>query len=94
MLGFRYKEISKNWFIQSITQCIVSIIIGLPLGVILSKIMLKTVSSPRRDFIYASGIKEVIITILLLFIYMYVSHRKCMSKFKKVDIIEEVKDED
>lgn len=57
--GFSYKDISKNWFIQSIIQCIISVIIGLPIGVILSKIILKTVSSPRREFIYASGIKEV-----------------------------------
>ena len=92
--GFSYKEISKNWFIQSIIQCIISVIIGLPIGVILSKIMLKTVSSPRREFIYASGIKEVIITVVLLFIYIYVSHKKSMSKFKKIDIIEEVKGED
>ena len=60
----------------------------------LSKFFLKTVSSVRREFIYASGIKEGLFTIILLFIYMYIGHRICMRNFKKMDIIEEIKDRD
>ena len=93
-LGFKYSEISKNWFIQALIQWITSIIIGIPSGILLSKFILKYISSVRREFIYASGIKEIIFTIILLFIYLYIGHRKCMKNFRKIDIIEEVKDRD
>lgn len=93
-LGFSYREISKSWFVQALIQWITSIIIGIPSGILLSKYILKYVSSVRREFIYASGIKEIIFTVILLFIYIYIGHRKCMNKFRKIDIIEEVKDKD
>ena len=92
--GFRYIEISNNLFIQSIIQWIKSIIIGLPIGIVLSKYILKKVSSPRREYIYASGIKEIIITILLVFIYIIISHLICMKNIKKINIVEEMKDRD
>lgn len=93
-LGFQYSEISKSWFVQAIIQWITSIIIGIPAGIMLSKYILKYISSVRREFIYASGITEIILTIILLFIYIYVGHRKCMRNIRKIDIIEEVKDKD
>ena len=93
-LGFQYSEISRIWFVQTLTQWIISIIIGLPCGILLSKFFLKAVSSVRREFIYASGIKEAIFTAILLFIYMYIGHKKCMRDFRKMDIIEEIKDRD
>ena len=93
-LGFQYGEISRSWFVQTLTQFIISVIIGIPCGILLSKFFLKTVSSVRREFIYASGIKEMIFTIILLFIYMYIGHKKCMKDFRKIDIVEEVKDRD
>lgn len=93
-LGFQYSEISRSWFVQTITQWITSIIIGIPCGILLSKYFLKTVSSARREFIYASGIKETIFTVILLFVYMYIGHKRCMKSLRKIDITEEIKDRD
>lgn len=93
-LGFQYSEISKSWFVQALIQWITSIIIGLPFGILLSKYILKYISSVRREFIYASGIKEIVFTAILLFIYICIGHKKCMKNFEKIDIIEEVKDKD
>ena len=93
-LGFEYREISKSWFVQALIQWIASIIIGIPSGILLSKFALKYISSVRREFIYASGIKEIIFTVILVFIYIYIGHKKCMKNFRKIDIIEEVKDRD
>ena len=93
-LGFSYNEISNNWFIQSIIQWIISVLIGVPSGIVLSKYILKMVSSSRREYIYSSGIKEVLITIVLLFTYILISHIISMKKIKKFDIIEEIKDRD
>lgn len=93
-LGFKYSEISKSWFVQALIQWISSIIIGIPSGILISKHILKHISSFRREFVYASGIKEIIFTVILLFIYIYIGHIKCMRNFRKIDIIEEVKDKD
>ncbi len=93
-LGFQYDEISRSWFVQTLIQLITSIIIGIPCGIMLSKFFLKTVSSVRREFVYASGIKEGLFTVILLFIYMYIAHKKCLRNFKNMDIIEEIKDRD
>ena len=93
-LGFQYSEISRNWFLQSFLQWIISLIIGIPFGILLSKYFLYRISSPRREFIYASGFLEIIITALLLFIYLYIGHCEVMHLFKKIDIVEEVKDRD
>jgi ABC-type antimicrobial peptide transport system permease subunit len=93
-LGFGYNEISRNWFMQSLMQWIISIIIGIPCGILLSRYFLYKVSSPRREFIYANGFKEYVITMLLLLLYIYIGHRKTMRVFRKMDIVEEVKDKD
>jgi ABC-type antimicrobial peptide transport system permease subunit len=93
-LGFECKEISKSWFLQGLIQWITSSIIGIPSGIMLSKYILKHISSVRREFIYASGINEIIFTVILLFIYIYVGHRKCVRYFRKINIIEEVKDKE
>ena len=93
-LGFKYSKISSNWFTQSIVQCFISIIIGLPMGIMLSKFILKRVSSDRREFVYASGLKEILMTIILLFVYIVISHIISMKKIKKINIVEEVKGSD
>ena len=93
-LGFQVKDISLNWFINSIFGYIISIIIGLPIGIILSKYILLSVSSDRREYVYSSGSKEILFTIILLFLYILISHILTFKKFKKVDIVEEMKERD
>jgi putative ABC transport system permease protein len=93
-LGIRYNEISKNWFIQSAIQVVTSIIIGLPLGILFSKGMLKLISTSRRDYLYASGIKEKLLTILILFSYIFICHIASIRKIKKFNVTEEIKDRD
>ena len=93
-LGIGYNEISNNWFIQSIIQLVTSIIIGLPIGILFSKVMLKLISTSRRDYLYASGIKEMLLTIIILFGYILICHIASVRKIKKFNIIEEIKDRD
>ena len=93
-LGIGYNEISNNWFIQSIIQLVTSIVIGLPLGIIFSTIMLKLISTTRREYLYASGIKEIILTIIILFSYIIICHIATIRKIKKFNVTEEIKDRD
>ena len=93
-LGINYSEISKNWFIQSVVQLVTSIIIGIPIGILFSHFILKAISTTRREYMYASGIREIIITILIMFSYIVICHITSMRKLKKYNIIEEIKDRD
>lgn len=93
-LGIKQKEMSRFWFIQSIMYLVISSLIGLPFGIIISKIILKLISSFRREYVYASGFKEILLTIVLLFIYLVISHIIIMKNVKKIDIIEVMKERD
>lgn len=91
-LGFQNSEISRNWFIQSIIQLILSLIIGFPIGIYITKIAFKKISTIDREYIFVNDIKISLITILLVFIYMTISHFMIMRIFKNWKISEEIKD--
>ena len=93
-LGFSFSEISANKFIQSIVQWLFAVIIGLPLGILVSVIVLKFIGSSSREYVYASGIIEFIISLGLTFLYTLISHVVCMHDFRKTDITKEIKDKD
>ncbi len=93
-LGFHTSEISRNLAIQSIIPWILSLILGLPIGIVLSKIVLKAASSQRREYIYASGMKEIILTFIIVGLYMGIGHLLSMRKLKQINITEEIKERD
>ena len=93
-LGFQTKEISRNLSIQAIIPWILSLVIGLPIGIILSKYVLKVASSPRREYIYARGIQEIIFTFILIGLFLIIGHFLSMRKLKQINITEEIKERD
>lgn len=94
VLGFQHSEVSKHWFAQSILQFICACIVGFPMGIIIAKIALEKLSTESRQYVYANGLKEYIITILLVFAYMLVSHIISMRTFKHWNITETVKEKE
>ena len=82
-LGYQNGEISRNWFIQSIIQLIVSLIIGFPLGIYISKIGFKKLSTVDREYIFVNDIKTYFLTFLIIFVFITVSHYLIMRIFKK-----------
>lgn len=94
VLGFQHSQISKNWFIQSILQFIIACIIGLPIGIGIAQTALFKLSTADREYVFANGIKEYIITILLVFAYMVISHIVSMKSLKHWNITETVKEKE
>jgi putative ABC transport system permease protein len=93
-IGFQHGEISRSWFSQSILQFIVACVIGFPAGHFLAQAALDKITTPNREYIYANGIKEYILTALIVFLYMVVSHILAMHSMKKWNIVESVKEKE
>lgn len=94
VLGFNHNQISRNWFGQSILQFITACVIGLPTGIYIAKIALKKISTVNREYVFVNDSKEYIITILLVFTYLLISHIVAMNSLKKWNITETVKEKE
>ena len=93
-LGFHNSEISRTWFSQSLIQFFCACAVGLPTGVLVAKATLKVISSLEREYVYSNSVKEVLFTVLLVFVYILISHILSMRTMKKWDMVETVKEKE
>ena len=93
-LGFQNGEISRSWFSQSVLQFIAACILGFPAGRFVAQAALDNVTIPTREYIYANGAKEYILTAALVFLYVIVSHLAAMRTVKGWNIVESVKEKE
>ena len=93
-LGFQHGELSRNWFVQSILHFLFSCVLGLPIGGVIARVALRQLNTPGREYVYANGVKEYLLTAALVFAYIVVSHLISMHTLKKWDIVESVKDKE
>ena len=93
-LGFQHGELSRQWFLQSLLQFVSSCVIGLLAGQYIAKIALRNLSSDTREYIYANGIREYILTAAMVFAFILASHIIAMRSLKKWDIVETVKEKE
>lgn len=91
-LGQQYSQISRNWFIQSIIQYIIALLIGLPVGVQIAKISLQKLSTENREYMFVNNIEMYLITAILVFIYIVVSHMISMKTLRNWNISESIKE--
>ena len=90
-LGYPDGVISKHWFIQSIMELIVAVIIGFPFGIIVTVKTLQHISDFHQNYLFINSFKNYAITTVLVLMYLIISHLICTRKIKKWDIAEEVK---
>ena len=93
-IGFQQAELSRSWFSQSILQFIGACIFGFPAGRLIAQLALDRITIPGQEYVYASGIKEILITVLLVFIDMIASHAVAMRTMRKWDIVESIKEKE
>ena len=94
LLGFPFGEISRKWFGQSVLQCAAGLLFGLPLGVVSTKLLLFLISTPTREYAYASGPKEFLLTFALILVYLFVSHTIAMFSVKRWNLPENTKEKE
>lgn len=93
-LGYQQSEISRTWFVQSVIQFVLALIIGFPVGVQIAKISLQKLSTENREYIFVNNIYMYILTALLVFLYILISHAVAMKTLKKWDISENIKEKE
>ena len=91
-LGFQHSELSRQWFVQSLLQFVFSCVIGLAAGGYSQRVALQNLSSDTREYTYANGIREYILTAAMVLAFIVVSHVVAMESLKKWDIVETVKE--
>jgi len=94
VLGFQHSEISRHWSIQSYIQFFISCIIGFPFGIYIAKVTLSKLSTSSRQFIFVNDISKYLLTMLIVFIYIIISHIISMSSLKKWNITEIVNEKE
>ena len=93
-LGFQHSALSRHWFVQSLVNYVVACVIGLPAGGYIARTALDQLTTTNIEYPYASGPKEYVITALLVFGYVAISHIIAMRSFRHWDIVEGVKDKE
>lgn len=93
-LGFQVSDISKSWFSQSVIQFLASCVLGFPAGYYVALTALERLSTATREYVYANGTSEYILTALLVLAYIAVCHIFAMRGVRKWNIVESVKEKE
>ena len=93
-LGFQHREISRSRLSQSLVQFVLACLIGFPLGSLLARAALSSISTPLTEHVYVGGITEFVFTGGLILAYLLFSHFVSMRTMKKWDFCEVVKDKE
>ena len=93
-LGFQRREISRSRLSQALLQFFLACLIGLPLGALLAKAALASISTPHTEYIYVGSAADYLFTAGIILAYLVVSHIFSMRTMKKWDINELVKDKE
>ena len=90
-LGLTKGEISRNMFIQALVQYILACLIGFPLAIEFAKHSLHRLSVFNQEFIYVSRINEFVITGVIVFSYILISHLMAMRAINNWSLSENIK---
>jgi ABC-type antimicrobial peptide transport system permease subunit len=93
-LGFSHRIVSGKLFLQSLFYFVFSCIIGMPFGVAVARMALRQIATKGREYPFASGIAECLLTAGLVFGYILLSHLISMRSMKKWNIVERVKEKE
>lgn len=93
-LGYKVKDISKMWLIQTAIQTFISLLLGLLFGSTLAKYALKAISTSSREYPFTSNPKQYILTIIIVVVYVFFTHVVSMLSIKKWNLVENTKEKD
>lgn len=91
-LGYQRKSISLSNLFTSILQFIVSIACAIPIGTVLSKTLLKSISVPDQIYPFPKTWTIYVFTTLIVLAFLLVSHFLTMRSMKKWNLPESVKE--
>ncbi len=91
-LGYQRREISASNLLMSLVQYIIAMALAIPLGMVLSKLLLKGISIPTQTFPFPKSSLMYILSIILVLAFLLISHFISMNSMKKWNLPEAVKE--
>lgn len=91
-IGMTTKEFNRMIFLESFFYCTKSLIIGIPIGIILSYLLYLSLSN-QIQLTYVLPYKGIIISIFIVFILIYTLMIYSVNKLKDNNIIETIRNE-
>ena len=91
-LGFQRKSISTANLLMSVVQFIFSMVVAIPVGIVLTKILLKNISVPDQIYPFPSSWIPYVLSTLIVLAFLLLSHFLVMRKMKKWNLPESVKE--
>ena len=91
-LGYQRREISASNLLMSLVQYIIAMALAIPLGMVLSKLLLKGISIPTQTFPFPKSSLMYILSMVLVLAFLLISHFISMNSMKKWNLPEAVKE--
>ena len=90
-IGFRIKDISIYWLIQDLIYLLISIITAVPITLIVTKGLLKYISSNGQIYPFELSFKIIIMSIVFVIFVMLLSHTISMIKISKWNLADKTR---
>lgn len=91
-LGYQRRDISFSSLAMSIVQYIFAMALAIPIGIVLSKLLLNGISIPSEFFPFPKSSLMYILSIVLVLTFLLISHFISMRSMKKWNLPEAVKE--
>ena len=91
-LGYQRRDISTSNLFISIVQYISAMILAIPLGIVLSKLLLNGISIPSQVFPFPKSVLMYLLSLGLVLAFLLISHFISMRSMKKWNLPEAVKE--
>ncbi len=93
-LGFQRRDISRHWYVHAMLYFVISLTLGIPVGVWITKTTFRLIQTNSRRIFYMSDPLQFVFTIGVLFLFLTCAHLWSMRIVKKWNLVENVKDID
>ena len=91
-LGYQRSEISLSNLITELVQYIFSMVFAIPLGILLSKLLLNGISIPKQTFPFPHSPWMYILSTIFVLAFLLISHFIAMGSMKRWNLPEAVKE--
>ena len=91
-LGYQRREISMSNLFMSLVQYVFAMALAIPLGMVLSKLLLNGISTPSQVFPFPRSILMYLLALGLVLAFLLISHFISMNSMKRWNLPEAVKE--
>ena len=91
-LGYQRSAISMSNLVISLIQYLIAMIFAIPVGIVLSKTLLRGISIPSQLFPFPHSALMYVLSVVFVLVFLLVSHFIAMSSMKKWNLPEAVKE--